>query len=432
LWVVFLSVLVFRRPDQFLAPYIWVEDGTINLPDFLAHGWSFVAHPIVGYISLPIRVIFGLATSLSFRWLPEIAFVLAMLFAFGIVAAVACSPTALRHRFLCATAMLVIPTNPEVFGVSLYTGWWGSVLALLPLLWPADATDSLKWRAVLLFVGGLSTPIAVGLLPLYVIRFLRWRNRVDAWLLALCLGVGAVQSTAMLTSGTLTGHLAPGGLAPLAIVTKFFGHFVFWSVRRDASVAYPIAGLALLGLIAVSAWQRRHHLGWTFAAGSACLVIVIALSIVRGPLNAMDAVLAGGRYFFLPYIMLSWLLLYLVDRRYPISSALCIAVLVSSAITFVSHGRWHHAWIDWRTQVRLCMDSPQRSIPVLYEGTQPHHIVWQVTLSGRDCRRLVRSSLFDDQIDGWRHDSLRRRTEVGIDVLPAAAFVESRDTSVEK
>ena len=129
LWVVFLSVLVFRRPDQFLAPYIWVEDGTINLPDFLAHGWSFVAHPIVGYISLPIRVIFGLATSLSFRWLPEIAFVLAMLFAFGIVAAVACSPTALRHRFLCATAMLVIPTNPEVFG---------SVGAIQPALKPDE------------------------------------------------------------------------------------------------------------------------------------------------------------------------------------------------------------------------------------------------------------------------------------------------------
>jgi hypothetical protein len=44
----------------------------------------------------------------------------------------------------------------------------------------------------------------------------------------------------------------------------------------------------------------------------------------------------------------------------------------------------------------------------------------------------VRSSLFDDQIDGWRHESLLRRTEVGIDVLPAAAFVESRDNIVEK
>jgi hypothetical protein len=43
-------VLFLRRPDQFLSPYIWVEDGTIVLPAFAARGWWSILEPVNGYL----------------------------------------------------------------------------------------------------------------------------------------------------------------------------------------------------------------------------------------------------------------------------------------------------------------------------------------------------------------------------------------------
>lgn len=68
--VITLLVMLLRRPDQFAAPYVWVEDGTVNLRDFLEHGWTSLWHPISGYYSVPIKFVHALSVTLSFRWLP--------------------------------------------------------------------------------------------------------------------------------------------------------------------------------------------------------------------------------------------------------------------------------------------------------------------------------------------------------------------------
>ena len=72
--VLVLVLMIYRRPDQFLHPYIWVEDGTDNLPDYVQAGWLSLFHPLVGYFILPVKLIFALSATLSFRWFPEISY----------------------------------------------------------------------------------------------------------------------------------------------------------------------------------------------------------------------------------------------------------------------------------------------------------------------------------------------------------------------
>src|SRR5690606_18208754 len=105
-------------------------------------------------------------------------------------------PTVLRHRFWCAAMVMFVPSSSEVFGVSLYTGWWGSLLAFLPLFW--RDTPKVAARSALLVIGGLSTPVAIGLLPLYAGRLYLYRRRSELWIVVLCAVLAAVQAAALL------------------------------------------------------------------------------------------------------------------------------------------------------------------------------------------------------------------------------------------
>jgi hypothetical protein len=90
--------------DQFAFPAVWVEGGTVNIPDYLEHEWRSAVHPIQGYFSLPIRLLHALAQTLSFRWLPEIGLWLSVAFIYGVLATIATAPTTLRLPFVCAAA----------------------------------------------------------------------------------------------------------------------------------------------------------------------------------------------------------------------------------------------------------------------------------------------------------------------------------------
>lgn len=92
-------------------------------------------------------------------------------------------------------AVLLVPTDPEVFDVPLHSIWWGTLLVVLELTWD-DRKDLVRHRltrAVFLVVGGLSTPLIIGLTPLYVLR--AWSRRCVGNIVsaAIGLGVAAVQ-----------------------------------------------------------------------------------------------------------------------------------------------------------------------------------------------------------------------------------------------
>jgi hypothetical protein len=127
-------VWILRRPEQLTRPYVWVEESFI-IRNFLEDGWAGAFEPIQGYLILPANVLVALATDISFMQLPE------LMYAFGLVVFVATVlllllPESrwgdLTTRSAMATTMALVPTNPEVFGVLLYSFWWTT-------LWPLSS-----------------------------------------------------------------------------------------------------------------------------------------------------------------------------------------------------------------------------------------------------------------------------------------------------
>ena len=172
--------MILRRPDQLTAPAVWIEEGTVALPDLVANGWSSLFHPMMGYLVLPTKIILATAATLSFRWLPEIEYWLTLIFTAGVLVAVAFSPTQLKFRVGCALALLALPMDSETYGTSAYAFWWGSLLVALPLLWRNEGRQYPILRSGLLLLGGLSSPLIIALSPLYALRAVLVRSRA-AW-----------------------------------------------------------------------------------------------------------------------------------------------------------------------------------------------------------------------------------------------------------
>jgi len=194
-------ILILRRPDQFLHPYIWAEDGEI-LQGYAHRGLASIIEPIAGYYILTSKLISLTALQISVVWYPEIALALTTAFTCAIVVAIALSPTHLRCPSLCALAALAVPTDPENFAVALYSFWWAGFLLVLALLW--DTERGFGWlRFTYIVLGGMSSFLAVPFAALFALRALWERRREEYVATAVVAGVALVQGATILSQANL-------------------------------------------------------------------------------------------------------------------------------------------------------------------------------------------------------------------------------------
>jgi hypothetical protein len=384
-----LLVLFYRRPDQFYAPYIWGEDGVVNLPDYLASGWASVFHPIAGYYSVPMKFISVLSMQLSFLWSPEISFVLTLLASYGVLAAVAFAPTRLRWPLGCALAILFIPTEAEVFGVTLLVFWWTSLLALLPLYWNEEGRRPLL-RLFLLAVGALSSPFIIGIAPLYAVRVAVTRRRDDIVAMVVAFAFAALQYHAVHGAVQDAGASIKLG----AIIEKFFGYYLAVGNNFVQSGLALYLGLALIAFIVVSWVAYRRELGLTFVLLGGSLGAAIASAVLRLPIENINPAYSAARYFFFAFVVLSWILVQLasLDKAgMRLASCMLLAFATRNAL---ENGRRTHAHLNWRAEIATCLQSATPyKVPIHTHGGLDQ--VWHVEFSAAQCRTLVSRSLFD-------------------------------------
>lgn len=389
-----ILVLLYRRPDQFLIPAVWAEEGTICIPDYVARGWASLLHPIQGYYSLPIRLVHALAETLSFRWLPEVEYGLIVLCTCGVLVAVAVAPTALRWPFVCAATTLAIPSDSEVFGVALFAGFWCSLLLLLPLLWRDTDRRHDALRLGFVAFGGLSSPLVIGIAPLYALRALVKRTRIDGIAFCVCAAVAVLQFLALRRAGMIGGNKRSFDIG-LAI-QKFFGYFLIQPATPVLVTAAFYLGAALIAFMVVAWLRNRRELGLPFLLLGGALGVAMASSMARIPVEMIHPKLAGPRYFFTAFVVLSWLLVQIAASKEGRTRVVAIVVLAVAARNAVDVAQRRHESIAWRAHVAQCLESSSHAFPIHIAGQLTS--TWTLVLSGEQCRRLVSQSLFDNPL----------------------------------
>lgn len=388
-----VALLAFRRPDQFVAPYIWVEDGTVSLKQYIEHGWMSLIDPVAGYLILPSKIIHLTAFSISATHYPEISNWLNVIFHILVLCAIAFSPTTLRLPFFCAIATLLLPTDSEVFGTSHYAFWWGSLLLLPPLLWREDRNESLWPRLAMTTFGALSSPLVITLLPLFALRSLLRRTRNDHIVLAVAMSCAVVQASFLTTSGT-HGTSLPQTLDVAQVVQKFLGMFVY-NRNGASSMLQLYLGAGLLALLVAGAITARGRLGWVHFALLAAMAASVVISVMRAPLEIIDPINSGPRYFFYPYIFLCWIILQLIPIVPRRIAVVLIVVVLFSLTQFLSFGTRRHDHLDWPANLERCARQPGAApveVPIHFDGSAS---LWHARLKPAECRTLRERSLLD-------------------------------------
>jgi hypothetical protein len=393
-----IGVLFWRRPDQFLAPFLWAEESTI-LGEYAERGWASIAQPVQGYHILVSRLVTTAAFQLSFARAPSFALWITVAFTCLVMLAVAFSPTHLRWRPLCALAVLLVPTDGEVFAVALYTFWWAGILLLLALLWDRGW----PWlRASYIVIGGLSTPLIGPAAILLAGRAVLERTRLAVGMAVLAIVLAAVQViTAYFNKiGNTGGFSLDLALAKTAIARLVGFFYVGAGVLPE--FRYSRVGYVMLATLAIMIWLRRDRLDRYFLLLVLIWAATCVLVVVRVPIGDTHPMVAGPRYFFYPFLLMTWVGLWIAAVSGPIvrsSLAIAFVLAVWFATNYELHSGYNYAGftrrhdhIDWPTHVERCARSERYVMPIHTNGDS--NVMWPRELTGAQCRGLVANSVF--------------------------------------
>jgi hypothetical protein len=322
-------VLLLRIAGRSPVTTIWAEDRTVFLIGALA-GPRHLFASYAGYLQLLPRLIAQLA---AFLPLPDAAV------AFAVSGAVIASAVALfvfytsaGHihsvwlRGLLAAAVLLLPVAPlEIADSGVNTPWYLLFALFWAGLWRPRGRGAMALAAAVAFLAGASTPLALALAPLLILRIAALRQlREHAVTAGLAAGlllqlpvIGAAHNS------RLDRGASPGGtlrfVAHDVVLPALGWHLDWWlqaAVGRDGATVLVASVLAaVFGAIAMTQPVRVRLLA---AVALGCGFLLAAAAASLSPWVAVEPIHfhiePGSRYTTLPIFLMEAAVIVAVDN----------------------------------------------------------------------------------------------------------------------
>jgi len=388
-----MILLLVRAWPRLLYAQVWDEDGTRNLPGFFQNGLADLFEPLNGYLVLVPKLITISAVSISFSLYPLISTILAWSVTLGVLYFIATSPIQLRGGLLLALACLLVPSDPEVFGLPLYTFWWVSILLFVVVFWNDESNDWVT-RSVIILIASLSSPVCIVVLPMMWARAL-WFRRTKleitlASLLTLCAGtqLWAMHRYPSLVATRLHIH------ALRKIIPKLLGAYTVGNIgpHKILHQLQWVSGFLLLLLFLLAVFrdpQSRVKWGMVYLWCAA-----VFLTVSRAGIDFIHPIVAGPRYFFYPFIMQSWFLLQiaLTESSRLLRWAAWLFLFFAVLNSFPVLGRKQDD-LNWRVHVDSCQHYDRYVIPVQFDGRAAS--AWGLEMTKEQCvSRLAKDPFY--------------------------------------
>ncbi|TVR09648.1 MAG: hypothetical protein EA395_09805 [Phormidium sp. GEM2.Bin31] len=402
----FTVLYILRRPADALYPSVWSEDGVINIPQAIEHGWSSLLIPVSGYLLIPSKAVTLLSLSISGLFYPEIAYVLTLTSTLLVMVILTSSLIELPKKEYLPIIIVLLPYDPEVFSTPLYLFWWTSLLLIVPLFYSVKANPK---NFPFLNIGStiiacLSSPLSILLMPAMIIKTYMTRSQLNYVILGLWSALSAVQMYFSLNQvggqrdfSSLYMAL-PKVIGPYIIYNRFFLNPNF--VSSILSLVFLLVGCLALYLTLISKKQEFLNTSVAFLA----VLSTVLASWLRSNME-IDPFLAGSRYFFFPYIFISIFLITIYSippQSIPtapkgVLKIICtLILLVSCSTTWIQDPsrfyRIHHP-LSWRTELYNCLLSPDSYSFKIHTSGYPVHL-WSRDYSRDECLKITQSGIF--------------------------------------
>jgi hypothetical protein len=322
-------VLLLRIAGPSPVTTIWAEDRTVFFVGALA-GPRHLFAPYAGYLQLLPRLI---AQLVSFLPLPDAAA------AFAITGAVIAAAVALfvfhasaGHirsawlRGLLAAAVLLLPVAPlEIADSGVDTPWYLLFALFWAALWRPRTRGGMALAGAVAFLAGASTPLALALAPLLIVRIAALRQiREHAVTAGLAAGLLLQLPVIHAAHNSRTGqHASPrevlGFVAHDVALPALGWHLDWWLQaalgRNGATLLVGCALAAVFGAIALTA-PARVRLVAAAALGCGFLLAAVAATLSRWVTVDPASIHfePGSRYTTLPIFLMEAAVIVAVDN----------------------------------------------------------------------------------------------------------------------
>ena len=328
------ALLLTRRPDAFLNPQFWAEDGAFWFAQAYEQGaWAPFGIPHSGYLLTIARIAAAIAVAFPLRYAPAIFNLVALVVQLAplsvLLSARASVLASLPVRLVLGLLYVCIPNSFEIHMNVTNAQWHLALLFLLVVVLPAS--ESRAWRAfdwLVIVTAGLSGPFSFVMTPIAWVLHRKGRLSVArASVVTLC---AAVQLAAMLFLGGHVREQGPLGVSVGAFSKVVGGQIVVGSLLGQKALAflnlhphparYVFFALTLGALLASALVLLRGSLEHKAFLAFAALILAATLASSTGNVGApawpsLGYPGMGGRYWFIPMLACLVTLVWLAGSR---------------------------------------------------------------------------------------------------------------------
>lgn len=375
-----VGLLLLRAWPRLIYPEVWIEDGSVNIYGFINEGVANFFGQVGGYLVLVPKLITFISLSISFFYYPWISTLLAWAFSIFVFVVIARAPTYLKGGLLLAIACFLIPSDIECFGLPMYSFWWTAPLLFVLVFWKEG--ELLPFRIFLLTISSLSSPVCLITLPLFWLRVLFFKKIRSEIIIAILATLYVAIQVSYILRYSQASLFNPG--ETLLIIPKFLGAYVVGNIEPQLNWLF---GIGIVIFLLWSMIQKRNLVQYILLY---LLVATIGTSVYRVDIVILNHIDSGVRYFFLPFILLSWLLLQIVlDSHVKWIRVTGICFLAASLINMIPIITRTHARVHWTDQVFRCLTVEQSryDFPILHDGSDTD--LFYIRFTGDQCRALL-------------------------------------------
>ena len=357
-------LLVAHKPWALTTPQLWAEDGSSHLAEVDALGAGAFFTPYRGYLHLLPRLIAWIASrTADVAYWPAIYNTAALLVAVGLFARMASPRLNLPFKPWLVLAFVLAAHTGEVFLNITNLHWMTAFFLLQQVLMarPMTLAQRLGDFSLILLIG-LTGPFVVVFMPLFAWRW--WRDP-HADNLAVMTAAGAcavVQANFLLTAEpVLRDQSLP--LHSGRLLTFVGSRLVAWPLfGPHAAIAWAQPVLGVLGCLSIGLfgiWVLRPHPRRLLRAQILLafgLFTILCLDRVRPDTWDFPDLQNGDSYFYIPRVLLAWLVVLEFDAATPlvawIARGLCVAGVLLNLPTFVTPAPPNYHWARYCGAIR--------------------------------------------------------------------------------
>lgn len=383
------ALLVLRKPHALLTPQLWAEDGSVFLLEQDQLGAAALLSPYMGYLHTIPRLTAWLAAQLlDPAWWPAFYNGCAFAIWLAVIARTFSPRLALPHKPWLVLAFLLGPQTGEIL-FNITNAQWITAFVLVqqaiidrPVGWRQRAGD-----LGLIALVGFTGPFVVALVPLLAWRFWCDRHRDNALALAVATAAALTQAALILRANITFEHqhAAFHLFNTLAALSR---RLLIWPVLGERAAhdfaAGVIAALGTVFAVAFAAWVLRPHPRRAVRIRLlAALVLLLAAGFVRMRPDtwSSDDLAFSDRYFFLPRVLLFWLIILEVDAAPKavawIARSLALLTAFMHLPNYTLPTPPNYRWAEHCDPIRQGVPA---KIPILPDG-------WMLDYPGRPVRR---------------------------------------------